>query len=292
VNPAAGKTKKRWAMIESIIRKREYDCEIQFTKTRGHATQLAADAHDVDVIGCVGGDGTLNEIINGIMDKNITISVIPTGTGNDFVKSAGLFTNYVEATHNLFAPEVRFVDVGVLQYDRGKKRYFIEVAGVGFDGLVSKTTSQINKSTSGTIPYLLGVLKHMAAYKGTEVSLTIDGRSFAQKVMFVDVAIGKYVGSGMAIAPLAKMDDGLFDIIVVGNFGRIESLLRLPTLYRGTHLNHPCIGWFRGKHVELMSEESLSIHVEGEYIGQTPAVFDIFPEKLKVSAPSHEETGQ
>ena len=162
---------------------------------------------------------------------------------------------------------------------------------MGFDGLVSKTTSRINKPKIGTIPYLLGILKHMAAYKGMEVTLTIDKESFDQKVMFVDVAIGKYVGSGMTIAPLAKMDDGLFDIIVVGNFGRIESLIRLPTLYRGTHLKDPRIGFFRGKHVELSSEESLSIHVEGEYIGQTPAIFDILPRRLKVVTPSHEEAG-
>jgi YegS/Rv2252/BmrU family lipid kinase len=288
VNPVAGKTKKRWAAIEPILQEMEHDCEIQFTQSRGHATVLAAQAQNVDIIGCVGGDGTLNEIVNGIMGRDITISVIPTGTANDFVKSAGLHTDYIQAARNLFSPEVRSVDVGALTYDGGKRRYFIEVAGMGFDGLVSKTTSQINKPKIGTIPYLLGVLKHMAAYKSIEVSLTIDEMSFDQKVMFVDVAIGKYVGSGMTIAPLAKMDDGLFDVIVVGNFGRIESLLRLPTLYRGTHLNNPRIGFFRGQHVELVSEESLSIHVEGEYIGQTPAVFDILPGMLKVAAPSCE----
>lgn len=289
VNPAAGKTKKYWPEIESIIEKLEYDCEIKFTKRRGHATTLASQAKQVDVIGCVGGDGTLNEIINGIMGRDISVSVIPTGTANDFVKSAGLYADYVQATRNLFTSQTRSVDVGALTYDGGETRYFIEVAGMGFDGLVSKTTSQTNKSASGTIPYVLGILKHMAAYKGADVSLTIDGTCINQKIMFVDVAIGKYVGSGMTIAPWAEMDDGLFDIIVVGHFGRIESLLRLPTLYKGTHLNHPRIGWFRGKHVELISDESLSIHVEGEYIGQTPAAFDILPGGLKVSVPSHEE---
>jgi len=283
VNPAAGKTCKYWSTIKRIFKEMEYDFEVQFTEKRGHATTIAAETDGVDIIASVGGDGTLNEIVNGIMGRDVTVSVIPTGTANDFVKSAGLFTDYVTASRNLYSP-VRKIDVGCTAYG-DRKRYFVGVAGMGFDGLVSKTTSQITKTKLGTVPYLLGVLKHLSDYKSVEVSLTIDGVSWDQKVMFVDVANGKYVGAGMTIAPHAEVDDGLFDIIVVGNFGRIESLIRLPTLYRGTHLKNPKVGFFRGRHVELTSEQSLSIHVEGEYIGQTPASFDILEKALKVCAP-------
>jgi diacylglycerol kinase (ATP) len=285
VNPVAGKTCKCWPNIKRVFKEMEYDFEVQFTEERGHATIIAAEANKVDVIASVGGDGTLNEIINGIMGRSIVISVIPTGTANDFSKSAGLFSDFMEASRNIFSETIRLVDVGSLTYDGGQ-RYFIGVAGMGFDGLVSKTTSRIDKPKMGTMPYLLGIVKHLAEYKSKEVSLTIDGTCIDQEVMFVDVANGKYVGAGMAIAPHAEVDDGLFDVIVIGNLGRIESLIRLPTLYRGTHLSSSKVGFFRGRHVELQSEEPLSVHVEGEYIGQTPASFDILMKALKVSAPT------
>ncbi len=284
VNPAAGKTLKRWPAIERVFKEREYDCEVQFTERRGHATFIASEARGVDVIAAVGGDGTLNEIVNGILGRDIVVSVIPTGTANDFVKSAGLHRDYIVASQNISQENVKSVDVGSLTYDSGK-RYFIGVAGMGFDGLVSKTTSKVDKPKVGTLPYILGVLKHLADYKSKEVSLTVDDIILSQKVMFVDVANGKYVGAGMAVAPHAEVDDGLFDVIVFGDLGKIESLIKMPTLYTGTHLRNPKVRFFRGRHVELSSEEPLSIHVEGEYIGQTPATFDILEKALKVCAP-------
>jgi diacylglycerol kinase (ATP) len=284
VNPVAGKTCKYWPAIKKVLKEKEYDFDFQFTEERGHATTIAREANGFDIIASVGGDGTLNEIVNGIMGRDVIVSVIPTGTANDFVKSAGLFSDCITAAHHIFSENFRLVDVGSLVYDGGK-RYFIGVAGMGFDGLVSKTTSDIHKPKAGTIPYVLGILKHLADYKSVEVSLIVDNACVEQKVMFVDVANGKYVGAGMTIAPHAEVDDGLFDVIIFGDLGKIESLIKLPTLYRGTHLKNKRIGFLRGEHVELHSEEPLSIHVEGEYIGQTPAVFDIHKKALKVCAP-------
>ncbi len=284
VNPVAGKTCKRWPTIKKILREMEYDFDVQFTEERGHATSIAEKAHGFDIIASVGGDGTLNEIVNGIVGKEIGVCVIPTGTANDFVKSAELYTDYQTACRNIFSTHIKHVDVGCVTYSEGK-RYFIGVAGMGFDGLVSKTTSKVDKPKVGTIPYVLGILKHLSEYQSVEVSLTIDDISIEQEIMFVDVANGKYVGAGMTVAPYARVDDGLFDVIVFGNLGKIESLLRLPTLYRGTHLKNKKIGFFRGQHVKLESEEPLSIHVEGEYIGETPATFHILEKALKVCAP-------
>lgn len=290
VNPVAGKTCKRWPAIKRVLKEMEYDFDVQFTEERGHATVIALEANGFDVIASVGGDGTLNEIVNGIMGKDIEVSVIPTGTANDFVKSAGLYTDYIQASKNIFSANVRHVDVGCVDYDKGK-RYFIGVAGMGFDGLVSKTTSKVDKPKIGTVPYILGILKHLADYQSVEVSLTIDDVSIEQKIMFVDVANGKYVGAGMTVAPHASVDDGLFDVIIFGDLGKIESLLKLPTLYRGTHLKNPKVGFFRGQHVELKSVEPLSIHVEGEYIGETPAAFTMLEKALKVRAPLLDQSG-
>lgn len=284
VNPVAGKTCKRWPTIKRIFKEMEYDIEVQFTEARDHATALAAKANGVDVIASVGGDGTLNEIINGVIGTDVVVSVIPVGTGNDFVRSADLYTDYITAARSISTDNVRHIDVGVVSFG-DKKRYFIGVAGMGFDGLVSKTTCKINKPQMGTVSYLMMILKHLSEYTSMKVSLTVDDICVDQEVMFVDVANGKYVGAGMTIAPLAEVDDGLFDVIVIGDFGKIESLIRLPTLYKGTHLANSKVGFFRGRHVELRSDEPLSIHVEGEYIGQTPATFDILCKALKVSAP-------
>jgi diacylglycerol kinase (ATP) len=284
VNPVAGKTCKYWPALKPIL-KRRYDTQIQMTERRNHATSIAAEAQNVDVIASVGGDGTLNEIVNGVMGKDIMLSVIPTGTANDFVKSAELYTDCFTAARNIQCSNIKRVDAGSIMFE-DKTRYFIGVAGMGFDGLVSKTTSKINKPKMGTVPYLLGILKHFAEYKSVDVSLTVDDTHINQKIMFVDVANGKYVGSGMTIAPYARVDDGLFDVIVIGNFGRIESLMRLPMLYRGTHLKSSKVGFVRGRHVELKSETPLSIHAEGEYLGQTPAAFDMVDKALKFCAPT------
>lgn len=284
VNPVAGKTCKYWPAIESVFHDMEYDFEVQYTEERGHATVIAAQSNGFDVIASVGGDGTLNEIVNGIMGRDVVLSVIPTGTGNDFVKSAGLLTDCITASRSISQDVIRRVDAGCVTFSGGK-RYFIGVAGMGFDGLVSKTTSQVSKPKMGTVPYVMGILKHLADYRSVDVSLTVDDVTIDQKVMFVDVANGKYVGAGMNIAPLAEVDDGLFDIIVIGDLSRLESLMKLPTLYRGTHLNNPKVGAFRGRHVELDSPQPLSIHVEGEYIGDTPATFDMYEKALKFCAP-------
>ncbi|MBU7015194.1 MAG: diacylglycerol kinase family lipid kinase [Theionarchaea archaeon] len=284
VNPVAGRTCKYWPAIKSVFRDMEYDFEVQHTEERGHATAIAAENNGFDVIASVGGDGTLNEIINGIMGRDIVLSVIPTGTGNDFVKSAGLVSDCIAASRSISQDVVRSVDAGCVTFSGGK-RYFIGVAGMGFDGLVSKTTSQVTKPKMGTVPYVMGILKHLADYRSIDVSLTVDDVHIDQKVMFVDVANGKYVGAGMNIAPHAEVDDGLFDIIVIGDLSRLESLVKLPTLYRGTHLNNPKVGAFRGRHVELHSHQPLSIHVEGEYIGDTPATFHMYEKALKFSVP-------
>ncbi|MGC1122701.1 MAG: diacylglycerol kinase family protein [Candidatus Methanofastidiosia archaeon] len=284
VNPVAGKTCKYWPAIKSVFHDMEYDFEVQYTEERGHATAIAAQNNGFDVIASVGGDGTLNEIVNGIMGRDIVLSVIPTGTGNDFVKSAGLLTDCITASRSISQDVIRRVDAGCVTFSGGK-RYFIGVAGMGFDGLVSKTTSQVSKPKMGTVPYVMGILKHLADYKSVDISLTVDDLRIDQKVMFVDVANGKYVGAGMNIAPHAEVDDGLFDVIVIGDLSRLESLMKLPTLYRGTHLNNPKVGAFRGRHVELESTQPLSIHVEGEYIGDTPATFDMYEKALKFCAP-------
>ncbi|MBU7041227.1 MAG: hypothetical protein HXS45_10470, partial [Theionarchaea archaeon] len=196
----------------------------------------------------------------------------------------GLFTDCITASRSISQDVIRRVDAGCVTFGC-EKRYFIGVAGMGFDGLVSKTTSQVTKPKMGTVPYIMGILKHLAEYKSAEVSLTIDDLHIHQKVMFVDVANGKYVGAGMNIAPHAEVDDGLFDVIIIGDLSRLESLMKLPTLYRGTHLSNPKVAAFRGHHVELHSPQPLSIHVEGEYIGDTPAAFDIHQKALKFCAP-------
>lgn len=284
VNPAAGKTCKYWPAIREVLEQGEHEFDVQFTEGRGDATTIAKEAKNFDVVVSVGGDGTLNEVVNGIFGKDVVVSVVPTGNGNDFARSAGLFTDYMAASRNIFSENIREIDVGSLSYDRGS-RYFIEVAGVGFDGLISKTTSRIDKPKLGSIPHILGALRHLAEYRSVEVTLTIDEKTFEQDLIFVDVANGKYVGCGLPIAPHAEVDDGLFDVIVIGDFGKIESLIRLPTLYLGTHINDPRVRVFRGKHIEVHSETPLSIHAEGEYVGQTPAVFDIHEKALKVRAP-------
>ena len=128
VNPVAGKTCKHWPAIKNVLKEKEYDFDFQFTEERGHATTIAREANGFDIIASVGGDGTLNEIVNGIMGKDVIVSVIPTGTANDFVKSARLFTDCITAAHHIFSENVRQVDVGSLVYDGGKRYFTVRIS--------------------------------------------------------------------------------------------------------------------------------------------------------------------
>jgi len=296
VNPVSGngKTGQRWAGLEERLRIEGAQFEVEFTREPGHATQLARDAVTAGcrTIVSVGGDGTLNEVINGLVadgraDPDVKLGLIPGGTGSDFGRGVGLPRDPLEAALRLLKAEPRGFDVGQITCKLGEgtnTRYFINVAGIGFDGAVSDRVNRSSKALGGTIPYLSSLLVTLFSYANKRVRWTLDGQARDEVLNSVIVANARYFGGGMFISPNSKMDDGLFHVITLGDWGTLEFLVAVPRVYNGTHLTHPKVKEYIGREVTVEADGRMFLQAEGDLIGEAPATFKILPRALQVLA--------
>ncbi|HJW84440.1 MAG TPA: diacylglycerol kinase family protein [Anaerolineae bacterium] len=294
VNPASGggKTGQRWRGLDARMRAEGAQYDVEFTREPGHAEQLARQAAlaGVPTLLIVGGDGTLNEVVNGLIQDDrplgeITIGILPVGTGSDFARALGLPRDVLAAAiHLLRRAQPEALDVGRVDCARGGQpatRYFVNIAGLGFDGEVADRVNRAGKS-GGTLVYQSMLLRGLVTYRNKHVRLSIDGAIREGMMNSVVVANARYFGGGMFVAPNAHWADGLFDVIVLGDFGKLEVVANLPRLYRGTHLTHKKVTELRGREVRVEAQERMFLQAEGELVGEAPATFTILPKALKV----------
>ena len=291
VNPtsAGGKLRARWDEIRQTLEAENFPFEAAFTECRGHASELAraALARGCDLVVAVGGDGTLNEVLNGMIQDGTAIKpdaslgVISTGTGSDFARTLGLPRDMVaEARRLAKARTKRSIDVGEVIYPvngESASRYFINVAGMGFDGEVIQRIEKNGKRGAGTLPYLTTLILTISAYHNKDLTLKVDGQPVRGRMNAVVVSNGKYFGGGMMVAPHALLDDGQFDVITIGDMNTFEVLMNTPKIYKGTHLSHPKVSEYHGRTVQVEPEQQMLIQVDGELVGPGPATFRIHP---------------
>lgn len=268
-------------------------CEHHLTESPGHARELAREAAQKghELVVSVGGDGTINEVVNGLYEANAladaTLGIISTGTGHDYIRTLGIPWSYPEACQLLINPQKRTVDVGVVEFCRDgnvEKRLFVNFSGIGFDAEVVKATTQNVKKLRSTASYLTGLFRTLITYKNKGVSIAIDGESTDAKVCTVLMCNGKYGGGGMLTAPNADLTDGLLDVLVIGDLSKPDLLWSLPRIYKGTHLTHPKVMLKKARQIELSAKEPMALQADGELIGQVPAKFYILPACLNVAA--------
>ncbi len=294
VNPVAGAntTYRKWPRISRLLRHIGLPFEFQYTEGVGHAIELArvAASDGYQFLVAVGGDGTVNEVANGVLSSNdlsrAAIGIISTGTGGDFVRSAGIPRDYIKACSSLTSARRQLVDVGVVEYQRDGqtlKRFFINSAGVGFDAAVAEVSNRLPKFLGGTIPYILGLLRSLAGYKNKSVVMRVDNRAEAKRILSVVVANGCYFGGGMRVAPQADIYDGLLDVIAVGDMGKIELLRAFPTIYKGTHIYHPKVRMEKATRIKIESSEKFLVHADGEFLGEGPVSFGLLPSALSIA---------
>ncbi len=294
VNPVAGAstTYRKWPKISSFLRHIGLPFEFQYTEGVGHAIELAREAanNGCQFLVAVGGDGTVHEVANGVLlSKDLseaTIGIISTGTGGDFIRSAGIDRDYIKACSSLTSAKRRLIDVGVVEYyndGQRNKRFFINSSGIGFDAAVAEISNQLPKFLGGTIPYIIGLLRSMIGYKNKSVTISMNNRIETKRILSLVVANGCYFGGGMRVAPLAFIDDGLLDVISVGDMGKLELLRALPTIYKGTHINHPKVETTKTTQVKIESFEKFSVHADGEFLGEGPVSFGLIPSALSVA---------
>ncbi len=294
VNPIAGarRTAKKWPFIMRLLKNIGLRFEHDLTEAPGHAVELARDAvaKGYDLIVSVGGDGTVNEVVNGLYYSGdapeVMLGIIGTGTGGDYIRSIGLPRAYQEACHCLANPRKLTVDLGVIEYaSRGQtvKRLFVNFAGLGFDAAIVKATTQKFKALRGTPSYLLGLLTTLFSYKNREVTLTIDGATIDKKVCTVLMSNGKYGGGGMFAAPEADLNDGLLDVLVIGDLSKPDLLWSLPRVYRGTHLTHPKVTLQKAREIEIRAATPMPLQADGELLGKLPARFYVKASALNIA---------
>jgi YegS/Rv2252/BmrU family lipid kinase len=296
VNPNAGKGrgKKDWFQIEDILLQHCIQYEFCFTEARRHAILLTHEAikRGFRSFIVVGGDGTMNEVVNGAFAQKIchtseiTLGMITVGTGNDWGKLFGIPLNYEEAVKIISKGCRKLQDAGLVHYYYGtsrQKRYFINIAGLGFDAVVVKRTNlQKLKGRSGKAVYFYNLLKSLLLYNHTRVMVDIDGLHLDNEVFTISIGIGKYSGGGMMQTPFAEPDDGLFDITIVKKIRKGEIIRSLAKLYNGTILDHPKIEGYKGKDILIDSDPLIHLEADGESLGHSPFEFAILPQSIGI----------
>ncbi len=296
VNPNAGngKGKKDWDKISGFLKKENLSFNVKFTEAKEHAIQLTNEAVGMGSrnIITVGGDGTLNEVVNGIFSGNaslstgISLALIPVGTGNDWGRMFGIPLDYEKAARIISDDKSMLHDVGLVSYFNGEKReqrYFINIAGMGFESVVVRRTNyQKEKGYGGKAIYFYNLLLSLLSYKNTRAEIKVDGQKIRADVFSLNVGNGRYCGGGMRQTPDALPDDGLLDVTVISGMGRIEIIRNLKILYDGTILSHPKIEGYRCKNLSVSSDSILYIEADGESLGHSPAEFSIIPSGINI----------
>ena len=306
VNPksASGATRENWSSIASDLRTHFGPFQVAFTKGPGDGIALARRSAQEGrrlIIAC-GGDGTINEIANGILtsDTDCELGIFPSGTGGDFRRTLNIPSERREAARALREGTTRAIDVGRITFrdhsGESVSRYFLNVSSFG---LAASIIERVKGSTSldwlpvdsvrGRASFALSTLQEVVGLGTTNVRVKVDDDE-ERPLTTVNfcVANARYFGGGMMIAPEAKIADGFLDVINIGDIKTAKILLRAYTLYRGTHLTLPEVKDRRAKRIEARpfnDADEVHIEVDGELLGRLPAVYEVVPEALKVRIP-------
>lgn len=297
VNPKAssGKCAKHWPKIKGLLEKYELDHEVIQTEYAGHAIKLAREAVESGSrrMLAVGGDGTVNEVVNGLFTQNsidpseVIIGQIPVGTGNDWGKTVGVPKGYDAAVKAVKEEKTIVQDVGYVDYhsEAGEKarRYFANIGGMGFQAFVGTIINpQKAQGKGGIMGYVQALVSGLRKYNSVPARYYVDGEKKGNtKVFSVAVGICQYNGGGMKQCPEAVYDDGLLDLTMIHDISKFKVLWNIPFLFTGTFVKRKEVFQFRGKEIKIESKDIL-LEVDGENLGGGDSVFGIKPMKLRV----------
>jgi YegS/Rv2252/BmrU family lipid kinase len=281
---------RRFAALQARLRQAFGSIEVEWTRGPRDAERIAREGvrAGVERIVVAGGDGTTSEVASGLLGAGLAgycqIGLLPLGTGGDLVRTIGVPRRLEEAVERLALGKTRVIDAGRASFlDRdGSQResYFLNVASAGISGLTTELVNRAPKALGGRVSFLIGTLRAIARYRFPAVCVRVDDRRIHEGPLVLAAACnGRYFGGGMAVAPAALPDDGLFDLVLVPGVSRTRLVSRLPRIYRGTHLQEPEVLSDRGCRVELEAtgSEEVWIELDGEPLGRLPARFEVLP---------------
>ncbi len=292
-NAAMGSTGREWPRIESQARDRLGPFRVYQTTAQGDATGLTRQAflEGAEQIVCVGGDGTLNEVVNGFMGEDgpiragAVLAYIPRGTGCDFIKTVPIPKELDKVIDLIVGSHARPIDLGRLRYTdhdgRPCMRYFHNITSFGLGGEVDERVNRMTKVFGGFISFIWATLISILIYDKKQIRLKMDGGPDQMVVGWnVAVANGQYHGGGMLVAPRAAVDDGLFHVTVIGDLSVPAVFWHLPKLYNGKILKVKKVSAFEAKRVEADSDQRVLLDVDGEQLGRLPVHIEILPGAL------------
>ena len=301
VNPKSqgGRLGKRWTEIADTIG-RAFPFDEAITQGPGDATRLTREAlrGGAERIVAIGGDGTVNEVVNGFFDQGAAIApeaslaVIPFGTGGDFRRTLQLPTGLAEAAEVIAANHRKKIDLGRLEFTASgggrASRMFANIASFGVSGVVDRLVNESGKRL-GRLTFAVATARATWSYKNQRVQLVFDGAErIDMTINTVAVANGRYFGGAMMMAPNAELDDGKFDVIAMGDFGFSDLLTSGRRLYKGTHLTMDKVTARRARVVDAEPIDPgavIELDVDGENPGRLPARFELLPSVLWVVVP-------
>ena len=286
-------TGKRWPELAHRAATLGLSGESLLSERPEHMIELAERVarRGAEVVVAVGGDGTLNETINGLMRAGGTteLATIPLGTGMDFVRTYGIPTRFEDAVQTAKDGAVRTIDVGRVRYRTWAgdeaERYFGNVSSVGMSAAVARRANGMSKVLGGRATFFYALVRVFLEWQNTMIDVELDGERRSARMHDVIVANGQFHGGAMWLAPGARPDDGLFDVLLIGDVTKLDFATTAPKLYRGTHLAHPKVDLERARTVSVDAGETLPIELDGEQVGTTPVRFDVVPGALRVRVP-------
>jgi diacylglycerol kinase (ATP) len=291
VNPASanGATGRRWPALEARARALGLQGRSLLSERPGHLQELAAQAaEDGSLLVVVGGDGTLNEVVNGAAGRAAEVAVIPAGTGRDFGRTYRIPSRFDDAVRVVLEGTTRTIDLGRAEFETSdgvRRRLFANAASVGMSGAVARRANSMSKRLGGRATFYAALVREFLGWTNTEMRVEFDGGERRGLMHDVVVANGRFLGGGMKLAPDAHPDDGLFDVVLVGDVSKLDFVTTSPKLYRGGHVGHPRIEVVRSRAVSVEAELPMLVELDGESAGTTPARFEVVPEALRLRTP-------
>ncbi len=254
-------------------------CSVRVTEGPGHARELAVGARAAGYRGVVilGGDGTVNEAGSGLLENPLPLGIIPAGRGNDLCRGLGFPLSPRDCWDMIARGTASAIDVGTLNGQR-----FMNIAGAGLDAEVAATANRFPRQLGGLIPYIASLILNLATYRNSHICVQGDTFSWEGRAALIAIGIGSYYGGGFNILPGAVPDDGLLDVCVAGDLGKVGIMKMVPSVIRGSHVDHPLFHSWKARSVTIESERPLTIQADGEVAGNLPASFGIEPRALMV----------
>ena len=279
-------TGKRWPELRRRASELGLRGEEVLSEFPGHLAQVAGESQG-SLLVVIGGDGTVNEVVNGVAGTEAEIAVLPGGTGQDFGRTHGIPRSFDDAVRVALDGATRTIDLGRVELDDGTRRFFANVASAGMSGAVARRANAMSKRFGGRATFFYALTREFLAWQNTDVVVELEGGVRREGPMHdVIVANGRFHGGGMKLAPDARQDDGAFDVVTIGDVTKLDFLTTAPKLYSGRYLSHPKVELLRSSSAAISAAEQLPLEVDGEPVGMTPARFEVVPSAVRLRVPA------